>query len=140
MGFYSILVRLKVISLKRLSISETFLFHTGSIKSCHRPCSFERVPLFLFHTGSIKSKSDLSEACDFSGFYSILVRLKVRRSIPTRKTFLSFLFHTGSIKRSNGACVFVALDAFLFHTGSIKRWRTRKAELIEKVSIPYWFD
>ncbi|MDE0043408.1 MAG: hypothetical protein OXT74_15320, partial [Candidatus Poribacteria bacterium] len=62
----------------------------------------------------------------YTGFNSILVRLK--QAVPTLKEFAekTFQFHTGSIKTSDKYAYFVLKSLFQFHTGSIKTLMTLK--------------
>ena len=81
--FYSILVRLKVIS--GVIPSERvirFLFHIGSIKRERPddPCEFRR----CFYSILVRLKVNISQTSELSvlsSFYSILVRLKALRVI-----------------------------------------------------------
>ena len=78
-SFYSILVRLKGEFIRNEIEPQMFLFHTGSIKSQLFIPTHECIRLFLFHTGSIKSlEKPFRVGIQVIGFYSILVRLKVR--------------------------------------------------------------
>ena len=58
-----------------------FLFHTGAIKRTIQGSLLQKrviFSMFLFHTGAIKSleKTENRDDYGWSGFYSILVRLK----------------------------------------------------------------
>ena len=104
-----------------------------------------RTALFRFHTGSIKRIRGIGSGKWWSGFDSILVRLKdpyrrekgtpVYRSFDSilvrlkandvltlkRKEGTEFRFHTGSIKRKQIQWTTYQINEFRFHTGSIKR-------------------
>ena len=91
-GFYSILVRLKGSWIpSRSKITYQFLFHTGSIKSVVGVQHTHLAVKFLFHTGSIKRKKIATARRAKTGFYSILVRLKVYIliTVPTLRCLVS---------------------------------------------------
>ena len=77
-GFYSKLVRLKVISLLIVKVLVVFLFQIGAIKSAHVASEVEHHFEFLFQIGAIKS-ADLSQIDSFR--------------------WCVFLFQIGAIKR-----------------------------------------
>ena len=77
---------------------------------------------FQFHTGSIKSKKEVVRTLrGYTGFNSILVRLKVSCKPKQRTLMTKFQFHTGSIKSVWAHYRQRSAGMFQFHTGSIKR-------------------
>ena len=139
-----------------------FQFQTGSIKSGTSSMFRRGHSKFQFQTGSIKSNAVFDGRHRNTCFNSKLVRLKVvelpvspfvagfqfqtgsiKRTLdtPQKRSLTEFQFQTGSIKSYTFDIDINVSTAFQFQTGSIKRiGLIYLKRVLEKVSIPNWFD